>query len=257
MNITLGMYRTRDGRLATIERLVGTYCTGKVATLNGVCSWFMDGQYAFGLMVGEHPLDLVERIEHSIRIGKNTDGLHRPHCSCGWAGGFHRQELDAYAQFNEHHLQQHLVKAGQPSTTNMTASEVNAQQQQSLLNQKINQLVREHHLMDEQLTENQLVEAMRQALACGDFQRLVSPHGQAVVYLPFSREQHLQARIEELENERNTYKDQFLKAIDSWSFLRDGGYCDFLGIRLGESLTQQGPRFRKLLDELMKRKGQA
>lgn len=64
----------------------------------------------------------------------------------------------------------------------------------------VDRLVLEHNLACEQLTEKQLVEALAQALACGDFQRYVTTNGdQTVVYLPYCEEERLRARIEELE----------------------------------------------------------
>lgn len=61
----------------------------------------------------------------------------------------------------------------------------------------------------EKLTEEQFIEAMRQAVACGDFERLcLQPswdgenfiHKQAVTYMPYRKVQELQSRIEELES---------------------------------------------------------
>lgn len=60
-------------------------------------------------------------------------------------------------------------------------------------------LVRQYALACEALTEQQLAEAIRQALQCGDFQRLVSVDGgQQVVYIPFAREQQLENQIEDM-----------------------------------------------------------
>lgn len=63
------------------------------------------------------------------------------------------------------------------------------------------ELIQAHCLAVEELTEKQFVEAIRQACACGDFQRLVraGDGAQSVVYIPFAREQELRARIDELE----------------------------------------------------------
>ena len=61
--------------------------------------------------------------------------------------------------------------------------------------------IRKHNLATEHLTEQQLAEAFRQALACGDFIRYVQAdtNSQQVVYIPFAREQQLLSRIKELE----------------------------------------------------------
>lgn len=65
----------------------------------------------------------------------------------------------------------------------------------------IEELIREHHLAVEALTEKQLAEAIRQAIACGDFQRYVcaSNSSQAVIYIPHAREAYLTGKIRELE----------------------------------------------------------
>lgn len=55
------------------------------------------------------------------------------------------------------------------------------------------EFVKKHNLAVEELTERQLAEAIRQAIECGDFTRLVRVDngGQQVVYIPFTREQEL------------------------------------------------------------------
>lgn len=54
----------------------------------------------------------------------------------------------------------------------------------------------------ERLTEEQLVSALRQALACGDFTQLcvVNSDKQGVVYVPYREHARLRARIRELED---------------------------------------------------------
>jgi len=60
----------------------------------------------------------------------------------------------------------------------------------------------------ERLTNEQFVEAVTQAIRCGDFMRfvIVDRGGQAVTYEPFRRVQELQARIKELEAEVAEWK---------------------------------------------------
>jgi hypothetical protein len=55
----------------------------------------------------------------------------------------------------------------------------------------------------ERLTNEQFVEAITQAIRCGDFMRLVHIAGnsQAVTYEPFRKVRELEARISELEAE--------------------------------------------------------
>ena len=73
--------------------------------------------------------------------------------------------------------------------------------QMKSLDEAIQDLVRKHALACNDLIEKQLVEAIRQAIACGDFQRHVctSNSSQAVIYIPHAREAWLMGRIRELE----------------------------------------------------------
>lgn len=63
--------------------------------------------------------------------------------------------------------------------------------------------IAKHHIACEELTERQLAEVMKQALTCGDIQKLVvtMPAGtlqQGVVYIPFARQQELESEIKRL-----------------------------------------------------------
>jgi hypothetical protein len=64
-------------------------------------------------------------------------------------------------------------------------------------------LVRAHALAVEKLTEEQLAEAIRQAVACGDFQRHIhaTPHGrdgQSITYAPFRELDRVQSLYHDL-----------------------------------------------------------
>jgi hypothetical protein len=63
------------------------------------------------------------------------------------------------------------------------------------------ELADELHTHENKLTREQFREAIAQAIKCGDFMRYVQVgHGaQAVVYLPYQREQELESRIKELD----------------------------------------------------------
>lgn len=73
----------------------------------------------------------------------------------------------------------------------------------------LDELIRNYHLAANNLTERQLAEAIRQAIACGDFERhvCVSNSCQAVVYTPFALLLRLEARIRELEAEIEILRD--------------------------------------------------
>ena len=61
------------------------------------------------------------------------------------------------------------------------------------------ELVRKHQLAVETLTEQQLAEAIRQAIASGDFMRnVVSDGRQAVIYIPWREVENLRTRYHEL-----------------------------------------------------------
>lgn len=74
-----------------------------------------------------------------------------------------------------------------------------------LCRKAIAELQQKYTIVCEQLTREQLSETIRQALACGDIQRLVKHPPklgeitQQVIYIPFAREQALMARIRRLE----------------------------------------------------------
>jgi hypothetical protein len=62
-------------------------------------------------------------------------------------------------------------------------------------------LMEQNRLAAEGLTQTQLGEAIKQAIACGEFTKyiVVDSGAQTVVYIPFSREQQLEGRIKRLE----------------------------------------------------------
>lgn len=61
--------------------------------------------------------------------------------------------------------------------------------------------LRKHALAVEELTEQQMATALRQAIECGDFIRQVrvTDNGQNVIYIPYARECELDGRILRLE----------------------------------------------------------
>jgi hypothetical protein len=67
--------------------------------------------------------------------------------------------------------------------------------------EELDQLIKQHALAVEKLTQQQLAEAIKQAIVCGDFQRFVHHDAQQVVYIPFAREAELVAQIDNLKRE--------------------------------------------------------
>jgi hypothetical protein len=66
--------------------------------------------------------------------------------------------------------------------------------------QILESFLKAHSIAVETLTEKQLASALRQAIECGDFTRnvRVTDNAQAVIYIPFAREQALKANKAEL-----------------------------------------------------------
>jgi len=74
-------------------------------------------------------------------------------------------------------------------------------------------MIRARNIAVETLTGEQLAEALLQAIACGDFLRLVQGHGaQAVSYMPYRELQRLREQRDEARKEAELFRD-----------LRDGG----------------------------------
>lgn len=75
----------------------------------------------------------------------------------------------------------------------------------------ISELGREYLKKVEGLTKEQFTEALKQAIACGDFMKQVVVSGelrQQVLYIPYAREKELQARIKELEEIIEKWEDR-------------------------------------------------
>lgn len=74
----------------------------------------------------------------------------------------------------------------------------------SIFTEAIQELIRKHHLASEALTEQQLAEVIRQALASGDLVKYVRvrDNGQQIVYAPFMEVERLRSQLEELQEER-------------------------------------------------------
>lgn len=71
-----------------------------------------------------------------------------------------------------------------------------------MLNDKLTELVRGYNLAVEALTEKQFVEALRQAIASGDFVRMVQvdSYSQAVTYIPYREAEKYKRLYTELIN---------------------------------------------------------
>lgn len=64
------------------------------------------------------------------------------------------------------------------------------------------ELIRQHNIAVDNLTQKQVVDAFKQAILAGDFQKHVSVlNQQQVVYLPFAREQELFHKVQALQEE--------------------------------------------------------
>lgn len=62
-------------------------------------------------------------------------------------------------------------------------------------------LVKKYNIKAEELTEFQVAEALRQAIACGDFQKNLTRDGaQSVVYVPYNLHERALTEIRDLQN---------------------------------------------------------
>lgn len=77
-----------------------------------------------------------------------------------------------------------------------------------LVTEKLRELLKEKEIAINGLTRDQLAEAIRQAIACGDFTRYVQVEnqGQSVVYIPYRRMHELLNQIEHLKIMLETHK---------------------------------------------------
>lgn len=69
------------------------------------------------------------------------------------------------------------------------------------LDKCVSELVKRHNLASETLTEEQLVKAIKEAIACGDFEKFICFDGQSVCYIPFAQYDLMRSRNEFLEGE--------------------------------------------------------
>ena len=65
----------------------------------------------------------------------------------------------------------------------------------------VEEMIKRYNLAVENLTEQQLAQAIGDAIACGDFVRFLAPQGQQVVYIPFAQYDLMRSRNEFLEGE--------------------------------------------------------
>lgn len=81
------------------------------------------------------------------------------------------------------------------------------------LDEQIREAITKHNIMIENLTIDQTMEALKQAIASGDFYRHITitntgvPSHQTVSYTPFRLEQILQKKIARLRSKLNDIKD--------------------------------------------------
>lgn len=106
-----------------------------------------------------------------------------------------------------------------------------------VLEKKINRLIQDHRIKVESLTEDQLAEAVKQAIKSGDFVRFIHRYngGQSVVYEPFYEKGQLERENKILR----AFIDESEKYIAT-GFMEE--YKQFkaskLGLYLKEELTE-------------------
>lgn len=72
---------------------------------------------------------------------------------------------------------------------------------QKSFDEALQKAIKAHQIAINDLTEKQCCEVFKQAIQCGDIQKLVrqTDDAQSVIYIPFEEQQRLQFRIQELE----------------------------------------------------------
>lgn len=77
-------------------------------------------------------------------------------------------------------------------------------------------VIRERQIAIEQLTGDQIADALKQAILCGDFQRnvLAGSDQQSVVYLPGRGMDELRAKCDKLEDQLSRIKEILYERID-------------------------------------------
>lgn len=80
----------------------------------------------------------------------------------------------------------------------------------------LDELIRKYRLAVNDLTEKQLAEAIRQAIACGDFERHIcaSNSTQFVIYIPHAREAYLLNKVRELEDEQAVLQARIKELVE-------------------------------------------
>jgi len=76
-----------------------------------------------------------------------------------------------------------------------------------ILEKSINKLITEYHIAYNKWTEKQLVSCIKQILLSGDIEKHVYMEKEALVYIPYAREQYLQSKIDALTTELNEAKE--------------------------------------------------
>jgi len=68
------------------------------------------------------------------------------------------------------------------------------------ISDEIMRVIHEKMITQEKLTEDQFAEAIRQAIACGDFLKLVTTDGrQQVIYVPYREVESLKSQVRQLD----------------------------------------------------------
>jgi len=89
------------------------------------------------------------------------------------------------------------------------------------INELLENLIREKNIAIENLTREQVAEALKQAILCGDFTRFVQAdsNAQQVVYIPYKREQELLNEIKDLKialDESVKLQSHYASLLNMW-----------------------------------------
>jgi hypothetical protein len=136
---------------------------------------------------------LLNSIPYQIKLEWN--GVASVPDCCEWC--VISKTLERLQQMIDNHNKANLVKITPPPTE----PKLTADDRIGILQSALKDACEEAFKAQDILTRDQFVEALMQAIKCGDFVKYVrvTDGAQQVIYLPFQREQELEGKIKELD----------------------------------------------------------
>lgn len=104
-----------------------------------------------------------------------------------------------------------------------------------MLDDQMTEIIKRHNIATNNLTIEQMVVVIRQAIECGDIYRLVrqTDNAQQVVYVPFRESESLKSRVEQLKSALQKHHDHHSESCVVY-FEQDGKPIE-ISVDLGEA----------------------